>query len=74
MARKALQVKAAKLKKRQQLAIKAGKKQKFPTRVYNRCAISGRRRGFMRYFGISRIEFRKLASSGMLPGVIKSSW
>ncbi len=45
-----------------------------PTRVTNRCQTSGRRRGFMRRFKLSRIAFRELASNGMIPGVTKSSW
>lgn len=45
-----------------------------PTRVHNRCKISGRPRGFMRQFGISRIDFRLLASQGLIPGVKKASW
>jgi small subunit ribosomal protein S14 len=43
-------------------------------RLHNRCAISGRPKGYMRYFGISRIEFRRMASMGLLPGVKKASW
>ena len=45
-----------------------------PTRVTNRCELSGRRRAFMRKFGVSRIQFRELASEGKIPGVTKSSW
>mgnify|MGYP005861111751 CR=1 FL=1 len=45
-----------------------------PTRLVNRCEVSGRRRAYMRRFKISRITFRELASSGMIPGVTKSSW
>ncbi len=45
-----------------------------PTRLVNRCAISGRRRAFMRRFHLSRISFRELANAGMIPGVTKSSW
>jgi small subunit ribosomal protein S14 len=45
-----------------------------PTRVVNRCQISGRRRAFIRRFKISRLTFRELASSGLIPGVTKSSW
>ena len=43
-------------------------------RLHNRCGISGRPKGYMRYFGISRIEFRRMASMGLLPGVKKASW
>ena len=45
-----------------------------PTRVRNRCALTGRPRGNYRKFGISRMMFRELASLGMIPGVTKSSW
>lgn len=45
-----------------------------PVRVRNRCAISGRVRGYLRRFGISRIDFRLLALRGEIPGVRKSSW
>ena len=45
-----------------------------PTRLVNRCKISGRRRAFMRRFHLSRISFRELANAGMIPGVTKSSW
>ena len=45
-----------------------------PTRLHNRCMISGRPRGYMRQFGISRIDFRILASQGLIPGVKKARW
>ena len=45
-----------------------------PVRVKNRCAITGRQRGFMRDFGLSRIAFRELAREGKIPGVKKASW
>lgn len=45
-----------------------------PTRLVNRCQISGRRRAYMRRFKLSRITFRELASAGLIPGVTKSSW
>ncbi len=45
-----------------------------PTRLRNRCGVTGRPRGFMRKFGVSRIVFRELANEGYLPGVRKSSW
>jgi small subunit ribosomal protein S14 len=45
-----------------------------PTRLVNRCQVSGRRRAYMRRFKISRITFRELAAAGMVPGVTKSSW
>jgi small subunit ribosomal protein S14 len=43
-------------------------------RVSNRCELTGRPRGFLRKFGLSRIAFRDLASRGQIPGVTKSSW
>lgn len=45
-----------------------------PIRVRNRCAITGRPRGFIRKFGICRNQFRDMASYGLIPGVKKSSW
>jgi small subunit ribosomal protein S14 len=45
-----------------------------PTRVVNRCAMSGRRRGFLRKFGVSRLTFREAALNGLIPGVTKASW
>jgi Ribosomal protein S14 len=45
-----------------------------PIRVRNRCSQSGRSRGFLRKFGVSRIALRKLALEGQIPGVVKSSW
>ena len=45
-----------------------------PVRLHNRCKISGRPKGYMRQFGISRINFREMASNGLIPGVRKASW
>jgi small subunit ribosomal protein S14 len=45
-----------------------------PNRMRNRCKITGRSRGYMRQFGISRITFREMASFGLIPGVKKASW
>ncbi len=45
-----------------------------PVRYKNRCAITGRSRGYLRDFGLSRIKFRELANEGKVPGVRKSSW
>lgn len=45
-----------------------------PIRLRNRCMITGRPRGYMRQFGISRITFREMASKGLIPGVKKASW
>ena len=52
----------------------AGKKPKFPTRIYNRCQLCNRRHGYMRFFGVCRICFRELAIDGQIPGITKSSW
>ncbi len=43
-------------------------------RMHNRCSITGRPKGYMRQFGISRIQFREMASAGLIPGVKKASW
>lgn len=43
-------------------------------RMRNRCHLSGRPRGFLRYFGMSRIDFRHMANNGLVPGVTKASW
>lgn len=45
-----------------------------PTRLHNRCTMTGRPRAYMRKFGISRIAFRELALEGKIPGVRKASW
>lgn len=45
-----------------------------PVRAVNRCRVSGRRRGFLRKFGVSRITFREMALAGLIPGVTKASW
>ena len=45
-----------------------------PIRLHNRCKITGRPKGYIRLFGISRIQFREMASSGLIPGVKKASW
>ncbi len=45
-----------------------------PIRLHNRCKITGRPRGYIRQFGISRIQFREMASAGLIPGVKKASW
>jgi small subunit ribosomal protein S14 len=43
-------------------------------RLHNRCKLTGRPKGYMRQFGISRINFREMASEGLIPGVKKASW
>ena len=45
-----------------------------PIRVRNRCSQTGRPRGYLRKFGISRVTFRELSLQGQIPGVVKSSW
>jgi len=45
-----------------------------PTRVRNRCATTGRPRGYYRKFGVNRIEIRNLGLKGLIPGLTKSSW
>ncbi len=49
------------------------KQNRVSTRGVNRCKITGRPRGYMRYFGLSRLTFRELAAKGELPGVVKAS-
>ena len=45
-----------------------------PIRLHNRCKLTGRPKGYIRLFGISRIQFREMASNGLIPGVKKASW
>ncbi len=45
-----------------------------PVRLHNRCKLTGRPRGYMRQFGISRVTFREMANQGLIPGVKKASW
>ena len=83
---KAREVKRAKLvakyaKKRAELkaagdyeALQALPKNACPVRMHNRCKITGRPKGYIRQFGISRIQFREMASAGLIPGVKKASW
>lgn len=83
---KAREVKRAKLcakyaEKRKQLkaegnyaALDKLPKNSSPVRLHNRCSLTGRPKGYMRVFGISRIQFREMASKGLIPGVHKASW
>ena len=83
---KAREVKRAKLvrkytAKRAQLkaegnydALQAIPKNASPVRLHNRCKLTGRSKGYMRQFGISRIQFREMVSQGLIPGVKKASW
>tara|TARA_S200000501_G_scaffold209312_1_gene196637 strand:+ start:6399 stop:6668 length:270 start_codon:yes stop_codon:yes gene_type:complete len=45
-----------------------------PVRIHNRCMLTGRPKGYMRQFGISRVTFREMANKGLIPGVTKASW
>jgi len=45
-----------------------------PVRLHNRCGLTGRPKGYMRRFGISRVTFRKMALEGKIPGITKASW
>lgn len=83
---KAREVKRAKLvakyaEKRAQLkkegnyeALQALPKNASPVRLHNRCKLTGRPKGYIRQFGVSRIQFREMASNGLIPGVKKASW
>ena len=83
---KAREVKRAKLvakyaAKREQLkkdgdydALQKLPKNASPVRLHNRCKMTGRPKGYMRVFGVSRIQFREMASAGLIPGVKKASW
>ena len=55
-------------------ALQALPKNALPVRLHNRCSITGRPKGYIRQFGISRIQFREMASNGLIPGVKKASW
>jgi len=83
---KAREVKRAKLvakyaAKRAQLkaegnyeALQALPKNASPVRLHNRCKLTGRPKGYMRTFGISRVLFRDMANNGLIPGVKKARW
>lgn len=75
MAKKSKIAKSKKLLLKREILIKSGdeKVNRVSTRGVNRCKITGRPKGYMRYFGLSRITFRELASRGELPGVVKAS-
>jgi small subunit ribosomal protein S14 len=61
-------------KKKDYAALSKLPKNASPTRVVNRCAMSGRRHAFLRKFGVSRLTFREGALNGLIPGVTKASW
>jgi small subunit ribosomal protein S14 len=75
MASKSEIAKSKKQLARRATYVKAGvrKPNRVSTRGTNRCKITGRPRGYMRYFGLSRLTFRELAAKGELPGVVKAS-
>jgi small subunit ribosomal protein S14 len=56
------------------LALQKLPKNSSPVRLHNRCKLTGRPKGYMRIFGISRINFREMANKGLIPGVKKASW
>lgn len=56
------------------IALQKLPKNSSPVRLRNICNLSGRTRGYMRKYGVSRIKFRDLASEGYIPGIKKSSW
>ena len=74
MARLSLKIKNERKRKAVLVSLAAGKKPKFPTRVYNRCKLCGRRGGYMRKFDLCRICFREKAVNGLIMGLKKSSW
>jgi len=61
-------------KKKDYVALSKLPKNASPTRVVNRCSMSGRRHGYLRKFGCSRLTFREGALNGLIPGVTKASW
>ena len=56
------------------IALQTLPKNSCPIRLHNRCKLTGRPKGYMRQFGISRINFREMAVNGLIPGVKKASW
>lgn len=56
------------------LALQKLPKNASPVRLHNRCKLTGRPKGYMRIFGVSRINFREMAVKGLIPGVKKASW
>jgi small subunit ribosomal protein S14 len=75
MAKKSKIAKSLKIAIKRDAYLKAGvtKVNKVSTRAVNRCKITGRPRGYMRFFGLSRLTFRELVARGELPGVVKAS-
>ena len=56
------------------LALQKLPKNASPVRLHNRCKLTGRPKGYMRIFGVSRINFREMAVKGLIPGIKKASW
>jgi len=75
MAKKSKIAQSKRMAAKRELLLKSGVKKfnKVSTRVVNRCKITGRPRGYMRFFGLSRLTFRELVAKGELPGVVKTS-
>ncbi len=75
MAKKSKIAQSKRMMAKREILLKSGVKKtnKVSTRVVNRCRITGRPRGYMRFFGLSRLTFRELAAKGELPGVVKTS-
>jgi small subunit ribosomal protein S14 len=75
MAKKSAIAKSQKIFVRRGALLASGEKKvnKLSTRAHNRCKITGRPKGYLRFFGLSRISFRELAVKGELPGVVKAS-
>jgi len=83
---KAREIKRAKIVKKYEARRKALKAQKdylalqrlprnaSPVRLHNRCKITGRPKGYIRQFGLSRVTFRDMANKGLIPGLTKASW
>ena len=83
---KAREIKRAKIVKKYEARRKALKEQKgylalqklprnaSPVRLHNRCKITGRPKGYIRQFGLSRVTFRDMANKGLIPGLTKASW
>lgn len=74
MARKAIVVKTEKLQEKLKKELSQGKKPTMKTRVYNRCKLCGRNRGYIGYFQVCRICLREQAREGNIMGLRKSSW
>jgi small subunit ribosomal protein S14 len=75
MAKKSAIAKTKKILAKREVLLKSGVKKvnRLSTRGVNRCKITGRPKGYMRFFGLSRLTFRELAAKGELPGVVKTS-